>query len=626
MKNMMQAHIGLTSETRELRAQLSQYIASQNQGQQEKGKFPTQGASASANFAGGLQYQHPHNQSHEEAQAITTLRSGKEIDKTIVPKAKPAPPKGPVTPPVVDPEIGESRESPVSSESPEVREKEVSEPRRGEVPSSVGDPWVTVPRVPESRTPVSRRAPYPSRLVAPPKANINSHFFELLRRVQLPISLMEAIEAIPQCAKVLKELCTKHRKSRQDVVLTEQVSSILQTAIPAKCADPGSPTLTVDIAGQMFDNALLDLGASINLLPYSAYLRLGLGDLKATPVTIQLADRSKRVPKGMVEDVMVKVGDFCFPADFIVLDVSPGPEALQRTPIILGRPFLATSSAVMDCKTGKVQLSVGEDKMEVEVYNLESIDEDEEDSEECNLLNTLVEEHVETILYSDPLEVALTSEEESFLNSEVGSLVAMLDCEDECSAIWDPVPEPLGDRPPKVLPSAVQPPKPELKPLPDTLKYAFLKADNTFPVVISSTLEADQESRLLELLREHIGAIGWNVADLHGISPTMCTHRIILEEGAKPSRQPQRRLNPNMKEVVRAEVLKLLDAGIIYPIAHSEWVSPVQVVPKKAGVTVVTNDRGEEVPTRIPTGWRVCIDYRKLNASTQKDHFPFTFH
>ena len=80
-----------------------------------------------------------------------------------------------------------------------------------------------------------------------------------------------------------------------------------------------------------------------------------------------------------------------------------------------------------------------------------------------------------------------------------------------------------------------------------------------------------------------------------------------------------------MKEVVRAEVLKLLDAGIIYPIAHSEWVSPVQVVPKKAGVTVVTNDQGELVPTRIPTGWRVCIDYRKLNASTRKDHFPLPF-
>ena len=122
-----------------------------------------------------------------------------------------------------------------------------------------------------------------------------------------------------------------------------------------------------------------------------------------------------------------------------------------------------------------------------------------------------------------------------------------------------------------------------------------------------------------------MGALGWSVADLHGISPAVCTHRITLDEGARPSRQPQRRLNPNMKEVVRAEVLKLLDAGIIYPIAHSEWVSPVQVVPKKAGVTVVTNDQGELVPTRIPTGWRVCIDYRKLNASTRKDHFPLPF-
>ncbi|RVW51270.1 Retrovirus-related Pol polyprotein from transposon opus [Vitis vinifera] len=94
-----------------------------------------------------------------------------------------------------------------------------------------------------------------------------------------------------------------------------------------------------------------------------------------------------------------------------------------------------------------------------------------------------------------------------------------------------------------------------------------------------------------------------------------------MEEEAKPVHQPQRRLNPHMQEVVRAEVLKLLQAGIIYPISDSPWVSPTQVVPKKSRTTVVQNDKGEEVSTHVTSGWRVCIDYRKLNVVTRKDHF-----
>ena len=98
-----------------------------------------------------------------------------------------------------------------------------------------------------------------------------------------------------------------------------------------------------------------------------------------------------------------------------------------------------------------------------------------------------------------------------------------------------------------------------------------------------------------------------------------------MEEEAKPIRQFQRRLNPHLQEVVRAEVLKLLQAGIIYPISDSPWVSPTQVVPKKSGITVVQNEKGEEVTTRLTSGWRVCIDYRKLNVVTRKDHFPLPF-
>ncbi|CAL9021131.1 unnamed protein product, partial [Prunus brigantina] len=124
--------------------------------------------------------------------------------------------------------------------------------------------------------------------------------------------------------------------------------------------------------------------------------------------------------------------------------------------------------------------------------------------------------------------------------------------------------------------------------------------------------------------RDHKNAIGWTIADIKGISPTMCMHRILMED-AKPTREPQRRLNPPMKDVVRTEILKLLDVGVIYPISDSKWVSPIQVVPKKSGITVVKNENKELVPTKPITGWRVCIDYRKLNTATRKDHFPLPF-
>ncbi|CAL2239192.1 unnamed protein product [Prunus armeniaca] len=168
-------------------------------------------------------------------------------------------------------------------------------------------------------------------------------------------------------------------------------------------------------------------------------------------------------------------------------------------------------------------------------------------------------------------------------------------------------------------------PKCELKPLPAGLKYAFLGEDETYHVVISSKLELLHEVMLLKVLKDHRTAIGWTLADIKGISPLVCTHKIFLEEDAKPVRQAQRRLNPTMKEVVQKEVLKLWDAGIICPIFDSKWVSPTQVVPKKLGVTVVENDNGEMVPTRITTGSRMCIDYRKLNSITRKDHFPLPF-
>jgi hypothetical protein len=176
-----------------------------------------------------------------------------------------------------------------------------------------------------------------------------------------------------------------------------------------------------------------------------------------------------------------------------------------------------------------------------------------------------------------------------------------------------------------LVPSIVQAPNLELKQLSKHLTYAYLGEDNTLPMIVAANLSLGEEEKLLRVLREHKTAIGWTITDIKGISLAKCMHQIHLEDGAKPTRDAQRRLNLHMKEVVKKEVLKLLDVGIINPISDSQWVSPVQVVPKKSGITMVKNEDEELIPTRITTGWRVCIDYRKLNKVTRKDHFPLPF-
>ena len=129
----------------------------------------------------------------------------------------------------------------------------------------------------------------------------------------------------------------------------------------------------------------------------------------------------------------------------------------------------------------------------------------------------------------------------------------------------------------------------------------------------------------MEILRKHRGAIGYTLVDLKGISPAICQHAINIEPDAKPVVEHQRRLNPKMKDVVRNEVLKLLDAGIIYHIADSKWVSHVHCVPKKGGITVVPNENNELIPQRVVAGYGMCIDFRKVNKVTKKDHYPLPF-
>ncbi|RVW67315.1 hypothetical protein CK203_064003 [Vitis vinifera] len=197
-----------------------------------------------------------------------------------------------------------------------------------------------------------------------------AEILEVLRQVKVNIPLLDMIKQVLTYAKFLKDLCTIKRglTVNKKAFLTEQVSAILQCKSPLKYKDPGSPTISVMIGGKVVEKALLDLGASVNLLPYSVYKQLGLAELKPTSITLSLADRSVKIPRRVIEDVLVQVDNFYYPVDFIVLDTDPTVKEANLVPIILGRPFLATSNAIINCRNGLMQLTFGNMTLDLNIF------------------------------------------------------------------------------------------------------------------------------------------------------------------------------------------------------------------------------------------------------------------
>ena len=190
--------------------------------------------------------------------------------------------------------------------------------------------------------------------------------------MKVNIPLLDMIKQVSTYAKFLKDLCTvkKGLGIEKKAFLTEQVSAIIQSKTPVKYKDPGSPTISVNIGGTCIDKALLDLGASVNLLLYSVYKQLGLGELKPNNITLSLADRSVKIPKGIVEDVLVKVDKFYYPVDFVVLDTEPIASGPNHVPIILGRPYFATANVIINCRNGVMQLTFGNMSLELNIFHL----------------------------------------------------------------------------------------------------------------------------------------------------------------------------------------------------------------------------------------------------------------
>ncbi|KAK8569208.1 hypothetical protein V6N12_007740 [Hibiscus sabdariffa] len=364
--------------------------------------------------------------------------------------------------------------------------------------------------------------PFPQRLKKHREDTQFKKFVDMLDQLHIDVPFLEAIDQMPTYVKFLKDIITKKRTiERYETVATakEYVSALGE--IPTKRNDPGSFIIPCSIGDNYVGKALCDLGLSVNLMPKSVFMKLGMGIARPTTVILQLADRSHVRPEGKIEEFL----------------------HLQ-----------------------------------------------EEDQEEVDDL-PFKEQQIKHSIFRSGMK---------FESLDFTEFV-----------------------PPK--PSLEIVPVIELKSLPSHLKYVYLGANDTLPVIISSQLNANQELSVVNLLKQYKKALGWTMADLKGISPTICMHKILLDECHRNFVDPQRRLNLTMKKVVMKEIIKWLDAGIIYPIPDSSWVSLVQCVPKKGGMTVITNEANELLPTRTVTGWRICMDYRKLNKASKQDHFPLPF-
>ncbi|GJR65894.1 reverse transcriptase domain-containing protein [Tanacetum coccineum] len=536
------------------------------------------------------------------------------------------------------------------------------------ITTPVLEPIVAPVVAPVPNTKPSVSLPYPSRRDNEKSRNQANEqidkFYEIFKEMSFEISFTDALVLMPKFASTLrtllgnKEKLTEVARTSNEPCLArtsmnEHCSAVILNKLPRKLGDPGKFLIPCEFPGMDECLALADLGASINLMPFSVWEKLSLPDLTPTCMTLELADRSISKPMGIAKDISVKVGVFHFPADFVVVDFEPDP----RVPLILGRCFLKTSRALIDVHKGELTLRIGSEAI---TYNLDqtsrySANYTHMTANKIDVIDMACEEYSQEVLgftdiiasgnstpYYDPI-VATSSptltpfgDSDFLLLEEADSFLGLAD-DPDCPAYNPFYYDPEGDillleailnsEPPPPLPnhkqympggrkelklceaktiepSVHEPPEVELKELPPHLEYAFLEGDNKLPVIIAKELDVEEKSALVKVLKSHKRALAWKLSDIQGINPEFCTHKILMEEDYAPAVQHQRRVNPKIHDVIKKEVEKLLEAGLIYPISDSPWVSPVHCVPKKGGITVVMNEENELIPTRLVTGWR----------------------
>ncbi|GJU64235.1 reverse transcriptase domain-containing protein [Tanacetum coccineum] len=418
------------------------------------------------------------------------------------------------------------------------------------------------PTKPVKETPLPKpykpKIPYPQCLRKEKMEAQYGKFLDMIRAVRINVPLVDVLAGMPNYGKFLKKLLSNKP----------------------------------------------DLGASINLMSYSLYVKLSLETLKPTKMSVRLADISFQYPVGIAENMLVEVGKFTFPVDFVILET----EEDSKVPIILGRPFLHTADAVIRVKQKQLNLGVGTQRM---IFNIDpAMKHSYSNDDTCfsiDVIDEILEEDFDALLDEGSkilhtIEGTLLEEEIFSEFDEFMAMTADENSDSESDTKEPPFEKIIINTDYKIKTSLEEPPTDlELKPLPDNLEYVYLEELYFLPVIKSSKLSTQNKSKLVSVLKKHKEAFAWKMIEIPGICPSFCKHKIQLLDDKKPVVQKQRRLNPNMQEVVKKEIIKLLDTGIIYPIAHSPWVSPIHCVPKKGDITVVTNENDELVPTRIVT-------------------------
>src|SRR3954468_15282547 len=297
--------------------------------QREPGRFPSQ--------------PEVNPREHEHVKAITTLRSGRIIDNKV----------DHFLAPKIEEEHGREHEATVDDESTPLTEKEAADLMK-----------------PADLEHYKETAPFPHLLAKRKKDSKAQDILEIFKKVEINIPLLSAINQIPAYTKFLKNLCTNKRKfhDQEKVILSQEVSAIFQNKLPPKLDDPGCFTIPCTIGERTGLHGLMDLGSSINVMSYAIFEELKLGELKRTSITVQLADRSIRYPRGIIEDVLVKVREFLLPTDFVVMDLERLLVGCKDLSLILGRPFMATAGAKVDVKTGMLTMTVLGDTIEFQIF------------------------------------------------------------------------------------------------------------------------------------------------------------------------------------------------------------------------------------------------------------------
>nr|GFA26194.1 reverse transcriptase domain-containing protein [Tanacetum cinerariifolium] len=366
--------------------------------------------------------------------------------------------------------------------------------------------------------------------------------------------------------------------------LNENCSAVVLKKLPEKLGDPERFLIPCDFLE--FDNclAIADLGASINLMPLSIWKKLKLPTLNDIKMVLELADITISKPTGVAENVFVKVGKFYFPIDFVVLDFIADP----RVPLILGRPFLSTAHALIDVYEGEIILRHDEQSLTLKCGDMPSISYNNFQSlNKVDLIDATCRPFLSTAhalidVYEG--EITLRHDDQSltlkcgdtplisYNNLESLNKVDLIDatCEEYSQEVLG-FADDLKVIEPKNQSFKDEPPKVELKELPPHLEYAFLGDNGKWPVIIAKDLSSNEKTALINVLKKRKKAIAWKLTDIKGIDPEFCSHKILLEEDYSPKVQSQRRVNPKIYDVIKKEVEKLLDAGLIYPTSDIHW-------------------------------------------------------